>query len=79
MEKPQIVNLAGGQVAKLRATIKVSSTEEGAIFGSITYEKQHGAPAEVISLAEVKIDVVEHIKPEKTSVGQFREMWGKFE
>lgn len=45
----------------------------------MTYEKHHGAPAEVISLSEVKIDVVEHINAEVINETDFRDMWAKFE
>lgn len=79
IEKPSIENIGPLSTANLRATIKMSSTEEGAIFGNLSYEQQHGAPAKVLSLNEIKIDIMEHIHPERCSEAEFRDMWSLFE
>ena len=46
-ERPRPVNLAPGATAKVRACVKVASTETGAIFGNVTFDAPTSGSAAV--------------------------------
>jgi len=62
----------------IKATIKVSSTETGVIFGSILWEGANMSEACVI-LNDIHIDIMDYIKPAYCNEAQFRSMWTEFE
>ena len=78
VEKPQTVNLAPFQSVNLKASAKVSSTEAGVIFGSLTYDTQRGGNVNVITLNEIVIDTIEYIYPATCTDAVFRKMWQEF-
>merc|ERR1719350_1613262 len=63
----------------VHASIKVSSTETGIIFGYVTYEKRSAADKECTVLNELHVDILDYI--ERASIGElaFRTMWSEFE
>ena len=79
----------------ITATIKVSSTETGVIFGNATFDKEGASDASVnIVLSDIQyvpppllsdeeltnsIDVLDWIKPHRVNEAQFRSMWTEFE
>ncbi|KAJ3762569.1 coatomer protein [Lentinula raphanica] len=60
------------------ATIKVSSTETGVIFGSILWEGPNMSEACVI-LNDIHIDIMDYMKPAYCNEAQFHSMWTEFE
>ena len=62
-----------------RANIKVSSTETGAIFGSIVYEDTLSSGRNVVVLNDIHIDIMDYISPAMCADVQFRSMWAEFE
>jgi coatomer subunit beta len=85
-EKPQVVQLAAFEKRTVRASIKVSSTDNGSIFGSILYDQPGttgpaGGEKErrAVVLSDIHIDIMEYIKPSRCSDVQFRAMWAEFE
>ena len=78
LEKPIAVTLAAGESATVSATIKVSSTENGIIFGYVTYDKK--SEKEWIVLNEIHADVLDYIKPNcAVQENAFKSMWQEFE
>lgn len=63
----------------VNASIKVSSTETGVIFGYVTHEKKNSDEKVSTVLNELHIDILEYI--ELAWVGElgFRTMWSEFE
>lgn len=80
VERPAPHTLAPHGFHSIKATIKVSSTETGVIFGNIVYDKQGAADASVnIVLSDVHVDIMDYIKPAYCNEAQFRSMWTEFE
>ena len=88
-ERPRPLALAPGATAVVRATVKVSSTEAGAVFGSIVFDRPAGDRSSsagggddatgVVVLNDVHVDVMDYIAPASVSDTAFRGMWAEFE
>jgi len=78
VERPQPFSLAPYASHNMRASIKVSSTETGVIFGNIVYESTR-SDRNVIVLNDVHIDIMDYIQPATCSDSAFRSMWAEFE
>ncbi|EFN54954.1 hypothetical protein CHLNCDRAFT_56190 [Chlorella variabilis] len=79
VERPQAHTLAPGAAKSIRANIKVSSTETGAIFGNLVYESTGYADRSVVVLNDIHIDIMDYIVPATCPDVQFRSMWAEFE
>jgi len=79
VDRPAPVTLAPLSSQTVTASIKVSSTETGVIFGYVTYERNSATDKDSIILNEIHIDVLDYI--EKAWIGElsFRTMWAEFE
>merc|ERR1712045_517888 len=79
VDRPPAVTLAPGQQMMVHASIKVSSTETGVIFGYVTYDKSSAADKECTVLNELHVDILDYI--ERAWIGElaFRTMWSEFE
>lgn len=85
VERPSSHTLAPYSFQSIKATIKVSSTETGVIFGNITYEGAAGSgtalsgEAKCVVLNDIHIDIMDYINPATCTESQFRSMWTEFE
>ncbi|PWN34402.1 putative SEC26 [Meira miltonrushii] len=85
VERPANYTLAAYSYQSIKATIKVSSTETGVIFGNITYEGAAGTgtassgDSKCVVLNDIHIDIMDYIHPATCTEGQFRSMWTEFE
>ncbi|WPT11894.1 Coatomer subunit beta-1 [Picochlorum sp. SENEW3] len=79
VERPQSYTIASGQSKFIRANIKVSSTETGAIFGNLVYESTGRSDQTVVVLSDIHIDIMDYIVPAYCPDVQFRSMWAEFE
>jgi len=73
-ERPQLYTLAPKGSVLMKANIKVSSTETGVIYGTITYD-----PSVCVSLNDIHIDIMDYIHPSTCAPTTFRAMWAEFE
>ncbi|KAI6018718.1 coatomer beta C-terminal region-domain-containing protein, partial [Pisolithus microcarpus] len=78
VERPTLHTIAPHGFQSIKATIKVSSTETGVIFGSILWDGPNLTECCVI-LNDICIDIMDYIKPAYCSETQFRSMWTEFE
>ncbi|EIN14354.1 coatomer beta subunit [Punctularia strigosozonata HHB-11173 SS5] len=78
VERPTVYTIAPHSFQSIKATIKVSSTETGVIFGSILWEGSNMSESCVI-LNDIHIDIMDYIKPAYCTEAQFRSMWTEFE
>ncbi|KZT30989.1 coatomer protein [Neolentinus lepideus HHB14362 ss-1] len=78
VERPSVYTIAPHSFQSIKATIKVSSTETGVIFGSILWEGSNMSESCVI-LNDIHIDIMDYIKPAYCTEAQFRAMWTEFE
>ncbi|KAL6516908.1 hypothetical protein OROHE_018196 [Orobanche hederae] len=79
VERPQNYTLAPESTKQIKANIKVSSTENGVIFGNIVYETSNVLERTVVVLNDIHIDIMDYISPADCSDPVFRNMWAEFE
>jgi coatomer subunit beta len=79
VERPTTQNLPGLDFMNVQATIKVSSTDTGVIFGNIIYDGAHSTDTQVVILNDVHVDIMDYIQPAHCTETQFRTMWTEFE
>ena len=79
VERPTTQNLPGLDFLNVQATIKVSSTDTGVIFGNVVYDGPSSTESNVVILNDVHVDIMDYIQPAHCSETQFRTMWTEFE
>ncbi|CAD7972060.1 unnamed protein product [Amoebophrya sp. A120] len=79
VDRPSPVMLSPGQQQIVHASIKVSSTETGVIFGYVSFEKKSAVDKESIVLNELHVDILDYIEKGSISELKFRTMWSEFE
>ena len=79
VERPTTQNLAPRDFLNVQATIKVSSTETGVIFGNVVYDSPSGTDTHGVILNDVHADIMDYIQPATCTEAAFRSMWTEFE
>lgn len=79
VDRPAPLTIAPGGSHRLRATIKLSSTESGVIFGNVVYDNASGTQRSLVVLNNIHLDVEDYISPATCSDVAFRSMWAEFE
>lgn len=78
VERPQPKNIGPKETKKAKASVKVSSTEAGVLFGNLTYDASRGGTLHVLTLNEIRIDAGEYIYPDVCTDSEFRKKWNEF-
>jgi coatomer subunit beta len=79
VERPTTQNLGPRDFLNVQATIKVSSTDTGVIFGNVVYDGASSTETHVVILNDVHADIMDYIQPAHCTETQFRTMWTEFE
>ena len=79
VERPQSQTIGPLDQSTIRASIKVSSTETGHIFGTIVYEDASTQEKGYINLNDIHMDIMDYIRPATCTDEVFRSMWAEFE
>ena len=79
VERPQSQNIGPNDQVTVRASIKVSSTETGHIFGTIVYDDAATSEKQYINLNDIHMDIMDYIRPASCTDEVFRSMWAEFE
>lgn len=79
VERPQAHTIGPLDQKTIRASIKVSSTETGHIFGTIVYTDMTTQEQKLIHLNDIHMDIMDYIRPASCSDELFRSMWAEFE
>ncbi|KAK5114853.1 hypothetical protein LTR62_002010 [Meristemomyces frigidus] len=79
VERPTTQNLGALDFLNVQATIKVSSTDTGVIFGNVVYDGSSSTDSQVVILNDVHVDIMDYILPAHCTEAQFRTMWTEFE
>ncbi|CEQ42210.1 SPOSA6832_03989 [Sporobolomyces salmonicolor] len=80
VERPTSYTLGPQSFQSIKATIKVSSTETGVIFGNIFYDGGAATTdSQCVVLNDIHIDILDYITPGYCNEAQFRSMWSEFE
>ena len=78
VERPQSSTLGPLEQMTIRASIKVSSTETGHIFGTIVYDDATTREKVYINLNDIHMDIMDYIRPATCTDEAFRAMWAEF-
>lgn len=79
LERPQSYTIGPLDERRLRANIKVSSTETGHIFGTIVFDTSSSAQKIYVHLNDIQLDIMDYIRPGECKNEDFRSMWAEFE
>ena len=80
VERPTPVVMGPLDFCSIKANVKVSSTENGIIFGNIVYDCTGAASdRNVVVLNDIHIDIMDYIVPASCTEPEFRQMWAVFE
>jgi len=79
VDRPATLVLAPYAQATVVASIKVSSTETGIIFGYVTADRKGAVERTSIALSELHVDVVDYVERGWVAQLPFRTMWSEFE
>ncbi|KAK3618178.1 coatomer subunit beta [Elasticomyces elasticus] len=78
VETPLTQDLGGMDVLNIKATIKVSSTDTGVIFGNMVYDGASSLDSQVAILNDVHVDIMDYIVPPSRSEAALRTMLTEF-
>jgi len=79
VEKPVSVNLRAGQSLFVKSSLKVSSTDNGAIYGYLTFDSASGNIPHVININEIQIDFINALMPADCSELEFKKKWAEYD
>ncbi|XP_019850006.1 PREDICTED: coatomer subunit beta-like [Amphimedon queenslandica] len=80
VERPGSVTIGPHDFVNIKASIKVSSTENGIIFGNIVYDIVGStSDRNCVILNNIHIDIMDYIQPANCTDNEFRKMWMEFE
>lgn len=79
VDKPVPFTLGPYETRSVRASVKVSTTESGKIFGDVIFDKPGKAEKAVVALSHMHVDVMDYIRPAYCDAEAFRKMWAEFE
>jgi coatomer subunit beta len=79
VERPQSNTLGPLEQITIRASIKVSSTETGHIFGTIVYDDSSTREKCYVNLNDIHMDIMDYIRPATCTDEAFRAYWAEFE
>jgi len=79
VERPQTKVIGPLDQVIIKASIKVSSTESGHLFGTIVHESADTGAKGYINLNDIHMDIMDYIRPASCTDESFRSMWAEFE
>ena len=79
VERPQTHTIGPNDERRVKANIKVSSTETSHIFGTIAFDNASTAQKVYVNLNDIQLDIMDYIRPAECKNEEFRSMWAEFE
>lgn len=79
VERPQPHTVAPHDELRVKANIKVSSTETSHIFGTVAFDNSSTALKTYVNLNDIQLDIMDYIRPAECKNEEFRSMWAEFE
>jgi coatomer subunit beta len=71
--------LRAGESRILKSSLKVSSTDNGAIYGYLTFDSASGNLPHVININEIQIDFINALMPAECAELEFKLKWAEYE
>ena len=79
VEKPIPVTLKAMSSTTIKASLKVSSTDNGVIYGYITYDSASGNQPNILNINEIQIDFINDLMQAECSDLEFKKKWAEYE
>jgi coatomer subunit beta len=80
VEKPLMISgLRALSSQTVKASLKVNSTDNGAIYGYLTFDSASGNIPNIINLNEIQIDFINELQPAECSELDFKKKWADYE
>jgi len=79
VEKPIPITLRAESSAAIKASLKVSSTDNGVIYGYITYDSSSGNQPNILNINEIQIDFINDLMQAECSDYEFKKKWAEYE
>ena len=79
VEKPAPYTIGPHGYHSVKVNYKVSSTENGIIFGNLVYDTTTHSSYNSVILNDIHVDIMDYIKPKSCNETEFRSMWEEFE
>lgn len=80
IDKPIPITLKPESTATLKASLKVSSTDNGVIYGYITYDQSSsGNEPRMLNINEIQIDFINDLMQASCSELDFKKKWAEYE
>ncbi len=79
VEKPVSITLRAGASQVIKSSLKVSSTDNGAIYGYLTFDSASGNIPNVININEIQIDFINALMPSDCSELEFKKKWADYD
>ncbi|MES1918052.1 coatomer subunit beta [Bonamia ostreae] len=77
-ESQKCAEIASGDCSKIALRLKAVSTDGGAIFACLTYNKT-ASELGVLWMKRLDLKIVDFLRPSECSDGDFAEMWAEFD
>ena len=79
VDKPISQTLRSYATAKVKASLKVTSTDNGAIYGYLSYDSASGNIPNIINFSDIQIDFINAFSPSDCSELDFKKKWAEYE
>lgn len=79
VEKPIPLTLRAESSATLKASLKVSSTDHGVIYGYLTYDSASGNQPNILNINEIQIDFINDLMEAACTELEFKKKWAEYE
>ena len=79
MEKPIPISLRPESSATIKASLKVSSTDNGVIYGYLTYDSTGSTEPQLLNINEIQIDFINDLSKAECTELEFKKKWAEYE
>jgi len=79
VEKPIPITLRAESSATIKSSLKVSSTDNGLIYGYLTYEGTAATEPHILNINEIPIDFINDLLPAECTELEFKKKWAEYE
>lgn len=79
VEKPIPISLRPESSATIKASLKVSSTDNGVIYGYLTYDSTGSTEPKILNINEIQIDFINDLAQAECTELEFKKKWAEYE
>lgn len=79
VEKPIPISLRPESSATLKASLKVSSTDNGIIYGNLSYDTTDSSSPKILNINEIQVEFINDLMQAQISELDFKKKWAEYE